>query len=137
MSLIIIELENMEFHACHGCYPLEQVVGNRFLVDVKIEADLSKAAASDNVADTINYLTYSRACSPAHCRCDSSPFPAGREGKREGIENGSATRGKNRKSFCNPCGIRVYALFSGGCVDKLLIRLSEGSFTILVQFVIL
>ena len=45
MSLIIIELENMEFHACHGCYPLEQVVGNRFLVDVKIEADLSKAAA--------------------------------------------------------------------------------------------
>ena len=56
MSLIIIELENMEFHACHGCYPLEQVVGNRFLVDVKIEADLSKAAASDNVADTINYL---------------------------------------------------------------------------------
>ena len=51
MSLIIIELENMEFHACHGCYPLEQVV-----VDVKIEADLSKAAASDNVADTINYL---------------------------------------------------------------------------------
>ena len=33
MSLIIIELENMEFHACHGCYPLEQVVGNRFLVE--------------------------------------------------------------------------------------------------------
>ena len=50
MSLIIIELENMEFHACHGCYPLEQVVGNRFLVDVKIEADLSKASASNSVA---------------------------------------------------------------------------------------
>ncbi len=52
----IIELEKMEFHACHGCYPLEQVVGNRFLVDVRIEADLSKAAMSDDVADTINYL---------------------------------------------------------------------------------
>lgn len=57
MSKHIIELENMEFHACHGCYPLEQVVGNRFLVNVTIEADLSKPARTDNVADTINYLT--------------------------------------------------------------------------------
>ena len=36
MSKHIIELENMEFHACHGCYALEQVVGNRFLVNVTI-----------------------------------------------------------------------------------------------------
>ena len=57
MSKHIIELENMEFHACHGCYALEQVVGNRFLVNVTIEADLSKPARTDNVADTINYLT--------------------------------------------------------------------------------
>ena len=48
MSLTVIELENMEFQAFHGCYPLEQVVGNRFLV--------SLAAESDDVADTINYL---------------------------------------------------------------------------------
>ena len=57
MSKHIIELEIMEFHACHGCYALEQVVGNRFLVNVTIEADLSKPARTDNVADTINYLT--------------------------------------------------------------------------------
>ena len=56
MSLTVIELENMEFQAFHGCYPLEQVVGNRFLVNVTIEADLSLAAESDDVADTINYL---------------------------------------------------------------------------------
>ena len=56
MSLTVIELENMEFQAFHGCYPLEQGVGNRFLVNVTIEADLSLAAESDDVADTINYL---------------------------------------------------------------------------------
>ncbi len=56
MALSIIELENMEFQAFHGCYPLEQVVGNRFRVDVTLEADLSDAAKSDQVEDTINYL---------------------------------------------------------------------------------
>lgn len=57
MSLTIIELENMEFQAFHGCYPLEKVVGNRFLVNVTIEADLREAVYSDAVGDTINYLT--------------------------------------------------------------------------------
>lgn len=57
MTLSLIELENMEFHAFHGCYPLEQVVGNHFLVSVTIEANLREAAYSDNVADTINYLS--------------------------------------------------------------------------------
>ena len=56
MSLTTIELENMEFQAFHGCYPLEQVVGNRFRVDVRIEADLAQAELSDAVSDTINYL---------------------------------------------------------------------------------
>lgn len=56
MSLFVIELENMEFHAFHGCYPLEQVVGNRFRVSVTLWADLSRAAQSDDVGDTINYL---------------------------------------------------------------------------------
>lgn len=56
MSLTVIELENMEFQAFHGCYELEQVVGNRFLVDVTIQADLQKASQSDSIEDTINYL---------------------------------------------------------------------------------
>ena len=54
MNLSIIELEEMEFRAFHGCYPLERIVGNRFLVNVAIKADLSLPAASDNVDDTIN-----------------------------------------------------------------------------------
>jgi dihydroneopterin aldolase len=51
----IIELEEMEFFARHGCFPEEQTIGNVFLVDVRIEADLSKAACSDRLEDTINY----------------------------------------------------------------------------------
>ena len=53
----IIELENMAFHASHGCYDLEKVVGNRFLVDVRLEADAGEAAREDDLSKSINYLT--------------------------------------------------------------------------------
>ena len=53
----IIELENMAFHARHGCYELEKVVGNRFLVSAWIEADIAEAAANDDLGKSINYLT--------------------------------------------------------------------------------
>jgi dihydroneopterin aldolase len=52
----LIEIENMEFYAFHGCYELEKQVGNRFLVTVALEADLSEAVAGDDVNRTINYL---------------------------------------------------------------------------------
>ncbi|MCL2626726.1 MAG: dihydroneopterin aldolase [Cystobacterineae bacterium] len=51
----IIELEDMEFFARHGCFPEEQTIGNVFRVDLRIEADLSRAACSDKLEDTINY----------------------------------------------------------------------------------
>ena len=51
MSLTVIELENMEFQAFHGCYELERQVGNRFQVSVRIEAELG-----DRIERTINYL---------------------------------------------------------------------------------
>ena len=51
----LIKIENMEFYAYHGCYDQEQVVGNRFLVDLEISANLDKATLSDNIEDTLNY----------------------------------------------------------------------------------
>lgn len=51
----IIEIEGMEFYGFHGHYDVEQLVGNRFLVDVRIETDCSKAAVSDNLSDALNY----------------------------------------------------------------------------------
>jgi len=53
MGKIIIE--EMEFYAFHGHYQEEQIVGNRFLVDLEMEADLTDAADSDNLNDAVNY----------------------------------------------------------------------------------
>jgi len=53
MGKIIIE--EMEFYAFHGHYQEEQIVGNRFLVDLEMDADLTDAADSDNLNDAVNY----------------------------------------------------------------------------------
>ena len=50
-----IELEGMEFKAYHGCLEQEKVRGNFFTVDFRRELDLSAAADSDNLNDTLNY----------------------------------------------------------------------------------
>ena len=50
-----IELEGMEFKAYHGCLEQEKVRGNEFVVDFRGELDLSAAAESDNLNDTLNY----------------------------------------------------------------------------------
>ena len=53
MGKIIIE--EMEFYAFHGHYREEQIVGNRFLVDLEIETDMAKPAESDRLEDAVNY----------------------------------------------------------------------------------
>ncbi len=50
-----IKIEEMEFYAFHGHYKEEQIVGNRFLVDLEIETDMAKPADSDNLEDAVNY----------------------------------------------------------------------------------
>lgn len=52
-----IRLEGMEFRAFHGCYDLEQLVGNRFVVDMKITVALGRVAEDDDVTQAVNYLT--------------------------------------------------------------------------------
>ena len=52
-----IELEEMEFHAFHGCFKEERIVGNAFLVKFSFDTDTSIAEISDNIADTVNYQT--------------------------------------------------------------------------------
>jgi len=51
----LIQIENMEFYAFHGHYREEQIVGNKFLVDLSIDADMSEPASTDNLKDAINY----------------------------------------------------------------------------------
>lgn len=52
----IIELEQMEFYAYHGCFKEEQVVGNKFVVDVSFSTDCSVPAQTDDIKDAINYV---------------------------------------------------------------------------------
>lgn len=53
----IIEIEGMKFYAFHGHFESEQIVGNEFSVDLKLETDCNKAAISDNLLDALNYQT--------------------------------------------------------------------------------
>jgi len=50
-----IELEDMEFFAYHGCYKEEQVVGNHFVVNLKLETAATDAAKTDKLKDALNY----------------------------------------------------------------------------------
>ena len=50
-----IELKEIKIHAYHGVDKQERIVGNDYLVRVKVKYDISKAAQSDSVNDTINY----------------------------------------------------------------------------------
>ena len=53
--MALIEIEGMEFYAFHGHFEVEKIAGNRFLVNIAIEADCSKAALSDRLEDTLDY----------------------------------------------------------------------------------
>jgi dihydroneopterin aldolase len=50
-----ILIERMEFYAFHGHYEEEQIVGNRFLVDLEMETDMRKPSLSDELSDAVNY----------------------------------------------------------------------------------
>lgn len=55
--MISIHIEGMKFYAFHGHYPVEQVVGNEFIVELKVETEENEALSSDKLNDAINYQT--------------------------------------------------------------------------------
>ena len=50
-----IILEQMEFYAYHGCFEEEQIIGNRFIVNLEINTNTASAEISDKLHDTVNY----------------------------------------------------------------------------------
>ena len=56
-----ILLEGMRFFGFHGNNPEEREMGQPFVVDLEVEADLSGAGRSDALVDTINYAALYRA----------------------------------------------------------------------------
>ncbi|EKD31791.1 MAG: hypothetical protein ACD_77C00249G0003 [uncultured bacterium] len=51
----IVELVNMEFYAYHGHFREEQIIGNKFIVNLSAETDLSTPGKSDDLNDALNY----------------------------------------------------------------------------------
>ena len=49
-------LSGIECYAHHGCLSQETVIGGRYRVDITFYADLSIAANSDNLTQTIDYV---------------------------------------------------------------------------------
>jgi len=45
----------MEFFAYHGCFREEQLIGTKFVVDLRVETDTTTAEKSDYLHDTVNY----------------------------------------------------------------------------------
>lgn len=50
-----IALEGLIFHAFHGVHAHETTSGNRFEIDLIFEFDVSAAADSDKLEDTVDY----------------------------------------------------------------------------------
>jgi dihydroneopterin aldolase len=50
-----IVLAEMAFYAYHGVLPEERAVGQVFVVDVLIDAELHRAGHTDDLADTLDY----------------------------------------------------------------------------------
>lgn len=51
----LIEIEGMEFYAFHGHFEQEQVVGNKFLLNISINTDCDAAGKSDDLKDALDY----------------------------------------------------------------------------------
>ncbi len=52
----IIRLNNIKVYAYHGCLIEEGQIGSDYRVDLKIWADLTEAALTDRLEDTVDYV---------------------------------------------------------------------------------
>ena len=50
-----IRIVNVHFYSYIGALPEEQVLGNRYIVNLTATYDATKAVASDDVADAVSY----------------------------------------------------------------------------------
>lgn len=56
-----IFLKEVRCYAYHGVAPQENLIGNEYVVDLRLKTELGKAARTDNVTDTVNYAEVHRA----------------------------------------------------------------------------
>jgi len=54
-----IILEDLKIYAYHGVLPEEALIGNHYIINAELHADLEKASQTDDLTDTINYAEVS------------------------------------------------------------------------------
>lgn len=50
-----IFIKGIHIHAHHGCLPEEQALGQRFIIHLELDLDLSQAGSSDKLEHSVNY----------------------------------------------------------------------------------
>jgi len=55
-NMHIVEVEGIQCFSYHGCMTEESVLGGKYIVDVSLKTDFSKAAATDELINTIDYV---------------------------------------------------------------------------------
>jgi len=63
-----IHITGLELYAFHGVNHDEREHGQVFLLDIILEADLSRACTSDNLEDTVNYARVIKTAAAAFTR---------------------------------------------------------------------
>jgi len=51
-----IRLKNIRIFANHGCLTEEEKIGSDYIVNLEVTANLSKAAKTDELGDTVDYV---------------------------------------------------------------------------------
>ncbi len=60
--LATIQLKKLRFHGRHGVLPEEAVLGQPWILDVELRVDIARAAATDELAHTVNYAEVYALC---------------------------------------------------------------------------
>lgn len=55
-----ILLENVRVFTNHGCLEEEAAIGSDYRVDLEVQADLSTSAQTDDLNDTVDYVSLNR-----------------------------------------------------------------------------
>lgn len=50
-----IYLKEIRCYAYHGVAPQENLIGNEYVIDLKLKVDISRASQTDDVEDTVSY----------------------------------------------------------------------------------
>jgi len=55
-----IRLKNIKIYAFHGCLVEEGQIGSDYLVNLSVRANLDKAAKTDDLKDTVDYVVLNK-----------------------------------------------------------------------------